>query len=157
MTSRKAATKKCIYCNNRDHTILNCKKDSLMFTNLSTITLKNEGMLYAFSKKQLLRLIVELCRYSVTAPRGTKNFIENVSPKGNKKKVVEFVHSLVSELTVKEKKECPICYDELGKTKCTTKCGHEFCTGCFTKIFTTSRRSPSCPMCRTSLVPIDNT
>lgn len=155
MTSRKATTKKCLYCNNRDHTILKCKKDSMMFSNLSAKEMKNKETLGRFSKKQLLRLIVEMCRHNITPPFGTKSFIEHVSPHCNKKKVVEFVHSLVKDITETEKKECPICYEELGKTKCRTMCGHEFCTGCFTMIFTTSRRSPSCPMCRTSLVPLD--
>lgn len=157
MTSRNAATKKCLYCNNRDHTILKCKKDSVMFLTLSSKELQDKDKLGKFSKKQLLRLIVEVCRHYITPPFGTKSFIEHVSPHCNKKKVIEFVHSLVKDITESEKKECPICYEKLGKTKCRTRCGHEFCTGCFTKIFTTSRHSPSCPMCRTSLVHVDNT
>lgn len=151
MTSRKATTKKCLYCNNRDHTILKCKKDSMMFSNLSAREMKNKETLGRFSKKQLLRLIVEMCRHNITPPFGTKSFIEHVSPHCNKKKVVEFVHSLVKDITETEKKECPICYEELGKTKCRTRCGHEFCTGCFTKIFMTSRHPPACPMCREPL------
>lgn len=152
MTSRKAAAKKCLYCNNRDHTILKCKKDSIMFLTLSGKELQDKDKLRKFSKKQLLRLIVELCRHYITPPFGTKSFIEHVSPHCNKQKVVEFVHSLTCNLLKKETKECPICYEELGKTKCRTSCGHEFCTGCFSKIFTTSRRSPSCPMCREPLL-----
>ena len=152
MTSRKAAAKKCLYCNNRDHTILKCKKDSIMFLTLSGKELQDKDKLRKFSKKQLLRLIVEVCRHYITPPFGTKSFIEHVSPHCNKQKVVEFVHSLTCNLLKKETKECPICYEELGKTKCRTSCGHEFCTGCFSKIFTTSRRSPSCPMCREPLL-----
>ncbi len=152
MTSRNAANKKCLYCNNRDHTILKCKKDSIMFLTLSGKELQDKDKLKKFSKKQLLRLIVEVCRHYITPPFGTKSFIEHVSPHCNKQKVVEFVHSLTCNLLKKEKKECPICYEELGKTKCRTSCGHEFCTGCFSKIFTTSRHSPSCPMCREPLL-----
>ena len=157
MTSRKS-TKKCLYCNNRDHTILKCKKDSMMFLTLSGRELKDKTKLSKFSKKQLLRLTVEVCRHYTTAPLGTKHFIEHVSPHCNKEKVVNFVYSLTNNLpeTETEKKECPICYEKLGKTKCRTSCGHEFCTGCFTKIFTTSRHSPSCPMCRASLVNSDS-
>ncbi len=153
MTSRKS-TKKCLYCNNKDHTILKCKKDSMMFLTLSGRELKDKTKLSKFSKKQLLRLTVEVCRHYTTAPLGTKHFIEHLSPHCNKDKVVDFVHSITNNLleTEKETKECPICYEKLGKTKCRTSCGHEFCTGCFTKIFTTSRHSPSCPMCRASLV-----
>jgi hypothetical protein len=150
MTSRKT-TKKCLYCNNRDHTILKCKKDSMMFLTLSGKELQEKNKLRKFSKKQLLRLTVEVCRHYITPPNGTSTFIEHVSPHCNKEKVVDFVHSLTNNLLKKEKKECPICYEELGKTKCRTSCGHEFCTGCFSKIFTTSRHSPTCPMCREPL------
>ena len=158
MTSRKAATKKCLYCNNRDHTILKCKKDSIMFSSLSARDMKNKEALSRFSKKQLLRLIVELCRHNITAPFGTKSFIEHVSPHCNKQKVVEFVHSLVQDISGTEKKECPICYEELGKTKCKTRCGHDFCTGCFTQLCTsTHSRMPICPMCREPLLePVNN-
>ena len=153
MTSRKATTKKCLYCNNSDHTIIKCKKDSAMFLTLSGKELQNKDKLRNFSKKQLLRLIVEVCRHYTKAPQGTRMFIEQVSPHCNKTKVIEYVHSLTCNLLEPEKKECPICYEDLGRSKCRTRCGHEICTGCFTRICTsTHSRVLSCPMCREPLM-----
>lgn len=151
MTSRKA-TKKCLYCNNTDHTILKCRKDTILFCNLSMREVKDKNRLHAYSKKQLLRLIVELCRGFTTPPHGTKHMVEHISPHSNKDAIVEFIHSTIAVELDKNKKECPICYDMLGRTKCRTSCGHEMCTGCFTQIFTTNPlASHTCPMCRALL------
>ena len=151
MTSHKS-TKKCLYCNNTDHTILRCKKDTILFSNLSIRELKDKNKLHAYSKKQLLRLTVELCRGYITPPLGSKHIIEHIAPHRNKDTIVEFIHSHMTIELEKDKKECPICYESLGKTKCRTSCGHEMCTGCFTRIFTTNpHASHTCPMCRALL------
>lgn len=42
--------------------------------------------------------------------------------------------------------ECPICYEEIGQDKCTTLCGHAFCSKCFITAFTLNA---TCPLCRT--------
>jgi len=99
---------------------------------------KDKNRLHAYSKKQLLRLIVELCRGFTTPPHGTKHMVEHISPHSNKDAIVEFIHSTIAVELDKNKKECPICYDTLGRTKCRTSCGHDMCTGCFTRIFTTN-------------------
>jgi hypothetical protein len=124
-----------------------------MFLTLSGKELQNKDKLKMFSKKQLLRLIVEVCRHYTKAPCGTNNFIEQVSPHCNKNKVIEYVHSITCNLLEPEKKECPICYENLGRSKCRTRCGHEICTGCFTQLCTSRHsRIPTCPMCREPLL-----
>ena len=41
--------------------------------------------------------------------------------------------------------ECPICYEVIGKDKCTSTCGHTFCSTCFIKSFMAIGK---CALCR---------
>ena len=46
---------------------------------------------------------------------------------------------------------CPICWNEVGKTNVAiSPCGHTFCLTC---LIDWQRRSNSCPVCRTRLMP----
>lgn len=40
---------------------------------------------------------------------------------------------------------CPICLDNIKHDKCTTLCGHTFCSSCF---LTTFNMKDTCPLCR---------
>jgi len=53
---------------------------------------------------------------------------------------------------VEEKDCCAICMETFTEDTRTTatKCGHLFCTSCFTRAILSSR-NPSCPMCREAL------
>ena len=51
-----------------------------------------------------------------------------------------------------ESYSCPICMDPLTKTgRCITACGHQFCLGCFIKVY---RLKPTCPLCRDEMITV---
>ena len=59
---------------------------------------------------------------------------------------------LILKINVIETAECPVCFDELGKTnKAILRCGHQFCSDC---IFThlQKARGSDCPCCRAEYV-----
>lgn len=56
----------------------------------------------------------------------------------------------VKFIPVNRNEECPICYSDIDNStgKCTTKCGHTFCSKCFAQSL---QRSVACPLCRNIL------
>jgi hypothetical protein len=53
-------------------------------------------------------------------------------------------------MTSSEKKQCPVCLDDIGKKNiCVTECGHTFCLKC---ILRAAQENTACPMCRNVLV-----
>ena len=168
--SVKSSTKmRCLYCNQSGHTIKECKKDAALFNNINLNKFRAKTSLSNLDKKYLQRLAVQLQNVSKLDEDGMIYYQRlPISFKLPKKHLVNILHVRITdnlailrqqkELLKKESQsDCPICYEKMGKHTCTTTCGHEMCTGCFSKIFlhTSAISGPSCPMCRTSLVPSD--
>tara|TARA_A100001035_G_C27780514_1_gene501495 strand:+ start:2359 stop:3009 length:651 start_codon:yes stop_codon:yes gene_type:complete len=169
MSVKSSSKNRCLYCNQFGHTIKKCKKDAALFNNINLNKFREKTSLSNLDKKYLQRLAVQLQNISKIDEDGMIYYQRSpISFKLPKKQMVNILHVRITdnlavlhqhkEILKKEKQsDCPICYEKMGNHTCTTTCGHEMCTGCFSKIFLHARPTsgPSCPMCRASLVPSD--
>jgi len=76
------------------------------------------------------------------------------------KSIDEQVKKINKELAEKQEQDvCPICLDNLSdKKKCTSPCGHTFCSDCFIRNIATdissNKNASSCPCCRSVVIPL---
>jgi len=75
------------------------------------------------------------------------------------KQIDKIVEKELAEKQEQEEDTCPICLDNLsGKKKCTSLCGHTFCSDCFIRNIATdissNKNASSCPCCRSVVIPL---
>lgn len=172
MSVKSSSRMRCLYCNQSGHSIKECKKDTLLFNSIDLQKLQKKSAFNGLDKKYLQRMAAHPKFVKIPQIKEVNMLYYNCRPislKLQKKELINALHQrAVEKVEVlahykelrereKEKKDCPICYENMGKHTCTTTCGHEMCTGCFSKIFlhASANSGPSCPMCRASLVPSD--
>lgn len=168
MSVKSSSKNRCLYCNQSGHTINNCKKDIALFSHIDLNKFKYRTAFTSLDKKYLQRLAVQptfLNMPQIDEDNNLSGRYMSISLKLPKKELIDILHKRTVEMLkvlarhkeLTEKKDCPICYEKMGNHTCTTTCGHEMCTGCFSKVFLHARATsgPSCPMCRASLVPSD--
>lgn len=134
----------CGYCASESHNIKDCPEDN----HLQMLCYSTENVDFNSLNYKIIKKIASCVGYKTTLP---------------KYKLVQLLNDKriynVNQKNKKIKKECPICYEELGHTNITTtSCGHSYCTSCFIKLIrNNSSGSNSCPMCRFKLFDIEPT
>lgn len=169
----------CYYCGSKHHTIRQCNvdwRDFVVWEDMFNIEVGywgeiNCNTLWSLKKKTLMRIasLENVSRVQKISQdgRGLTCSPVNIKLNQDKEKLIDamvdrynknkkVVEELRNKQSVDTNEDCPICYDKLGDSVCTTKCGHKFCTDCFVQTFLSGLRTPTgpcCPMCRASIMP----
>ena len=149
----------CSYCDSKKHNILSCPEDSELD---KILTSDKEPNFSNFSLKTLKKLMVILDVNPSYPPIRMRLILKRRWMYEKKKREEtkreettrkETTPELSSSLMRSEQiHECPICMDDMIEcvtAKCTTPCGHTFCTTCF--VMSVMRKN-TCPMCRTNII-----
>ena len=141
----------CSYCGDESHNILLCTIDNDLdkmlystiepdFNKMELKILKKIGTLVglksSFSKFQYVVML-------------KKFWLRNKNQREKEVKELQEQLTLLRMTNEKEVESCPICMEDIGVDSCTTKCGHKYCSSCFSVMLLSKN---SCACCRGEII-----
>ena len=166
--------RKCNYCGESDHTIRRCQHPSinalryhLFFTIVQHSQEDQQSYLESISQSTLKMICVLMNKsLSMTKREAIQEILAELEllseelqvlpmlRRPHKKIIINTVSIETQDLDTE--KECPICYEINSiKNMFETNCNHAFCISCVHQhLKTSTSASPTCPLCRTSLIEL---
>ncbi|EDR28564.1 hypothetical protein EDI_338170 [Entamoeba dispar SAW760] len=131
---------------NNNHEVIDLTSDDLE----ENVLVNQREIKEKLKKPKIFRL--SLNKREQHLQKETRQFYPKVTSMSKQNKSESFTYQ--NEVTKKcEGIECPICL-QLTRNVMTTQCGHLFCKACLAIVFTSSDKTPLCPICHSQISPI---